>query len=201
MVTVIGRLGGCVKRSARERWRPRNTNPIECIPATVGKPKRKLKRGSPAKYVRRGGGGGRKGAYPGGPQTAPARTLGGGTGEGSPPPDRKSGIDSALTRKPVTCWQPRSLPAVDVAVLKPLPNVRRNHRRHWQCPACSGPELLHLQPRKHISVNILAARHVRQKQIHVPLGKEIEKHARGGTYTCSSAKPATARANNSRTLT
>ena len=89
----------------------------------------------------------------------------------------KSGTDSALTRKPVTCWQPRSLPAVDVVVLKPLPNVRRNHRRHGQCPACSGPELLHLQPRKHISVNILAARHVRQTQIHVPLGKENEKPA------------------------
>ena len=77
----------------------------------------------------------------------------------------------------MTCWQPRSLPAVDVIVLKPLPNVRRNHRRHGQCPACSGPELLHLQTRKHISVNILSARHVRQKQIHVPLGKEKEKPA------------------------
>ena len=96
-------------------------------------------------------------------------------GEGSPPPGRKSGTDSALTRKPVMCWQPHSLPAVDVVVLKPLPNVRQNHCRHGQCPACSGPEHLHLQPRKHISVNILAARHVRQKQIHVPLGKEKEK--------------------------
>ena len=52
--TVIGRLGGRVKRSAWERWRPRSTNPRECIPATfVGKPKRKLKCCSPAKYVRR----------------------------------------------------------------------------------------------------------------------------------------------------
>ena len=45
----------------------------------------------------------RKGAYPGGPLTAPARTLGGGTGGGSPPPDRKPGTESALTRKPVRC--------------------------------------------------------------------------------------------------
>ena len=55
--------------------------------------------------------------------------------------------------------------------------MRRNHHRHGQCPGCSGPEPLHLQPRKHISVNILAARHMRQKQIHVPLGKEKEKPA------------------------
>ena len=164
-----------MKRSACARWRPRSTNPRECIPATVvGKRKRKLKCCSHAKYVRRLP---RKGAYPGGPQTAPAGTLGGGTGGGSPPPDRKPGIDSALTRKPVTCWQLRSLPAA-VVVSKPLPNVGRNHRRYGQCPACDRPELPHLQPRKHIRVNILAARHVRQKQIHVPLGKEKEKPAR-----------------------
>ena len=127
------------------------------------------------------GGWPRKGASPGGPQTAPAQTVvggtGGGGGGGGGSPDRKPGTDSALTRKPVTCWQPRSLPAVDIIVLKPLPNVRLNHRRYGQCPTCSGSELLHLQMRKHISVIILAARHMRQKQIHVPLGKEKEKMA------------------------
>ena len=105
------------------------------------------------------------------------RGNGGGGGGGSPPPDRKPGTDSALTWKPVTCWQPRSLPAVDIVVLKPLPNVRPNHCRYGQCPACSGSELLHLQTRKHISIIILAARHVCQKQIHVPLGKEKDKPA------------------------
>ena len=145
----------------------------ECLPATfVGKPKRKLKCCSPATYMRRVA---TERCVPRRATNRSSTNSWRGTGEGSPPPDRKSGTDSALTRKPVTCWQPRSSPAGDV--LKPLPNVRRNHRRHGQCPAWSGPEPLHLRSRKHISVNIPAARHVRQKHMHVPLGKEKENPA------------------------
>ena len=159
VVTVTGRLGGHVKRTRHPR-REAETE-AEML--------------QPCQVCAEGGHG--KARLPEGHKQLQHKLL---EGErvGDPHLPTKPGTDAALTCKFASSRR-RSV--------KATPNVRRNHRRYEQCPACYGPELIHLQTRKHISVNILAARHVRQKQIYVLLGKEKEKP---GTYTCPSSKPA-----------